>query len=52
MRILGLDLGSKTLGIAMSNDDETIAFAKETFRFEQDDYDAAIDKTIEYVVGL
>lgn len=49
MKILGLDLGSKTLGIAMSNDDETIAFAKETFRFEQDDYDAAIDKTIEYI---
>lgn len=49
MKILGLDLGSKTLGIAMSNDDETIAFAKETFRFEQDDYDSAIDKTIEYI---
>ena len=49
MKILGLDLGSKTLGIAMSNEDETIAFAKETFRFEQDDYDAAIDKTIEYI---
>ena len=49
MKILGLDLGSKTLGIAMSDDYETIAFAKETFRFEQDDYDAAVDKTIEYI---
>ena len=49
MKILGLDLGSKTLGIAMSDDNETIAFAKETFRFEQDDYDAAVDKTIEYI---
>ena len=33
----------------MSDDDEKIAFAKETFRFEQDDYDAAVDKTIEYI---
>lgn len=49
MKILGLDLGSKTLGIAMSDDGESIAFAKETYRFEQDDYDAAIDKTIEYL---
>lgn len=49
MRVLGLDLGSKTLGIAMSDDDGKIAFAKETFRFQQDDYDAAVDKTIEYV---
>ena len=49
MKILGLDLGSKTLGVAMSDDGESIAFAKETYRFEQDDYDAAIDKTIEYL---
>ena len=49
MKILGLDLGSRTLGIAMSDENEKIAFMKETFRFEEDDYDAAIDKILEYI---
>jgi len=49
MHILGLDLGSRTIGIAMSNSDETIALMKETFRFSDGDYDAAMDKTIEYI---
>ena len=49
MRILGLDLGSRTLGIAMSDSNEMIASMKETFRFEEDDYDAAVDRTLEYI---
>lgn len=49
MRILGLDLGSRTLGIAMSDSNETIATMKETFRFQEDDYDAAVDRTLEYI---
>ena len=49
MRILGLDLGSRTLGIALSDSNESLALAKETFRFAEDDYDAAIDKTLEYI---
>ena len=49
MRILGLDLGSRTLGIAMSDSAGMIALMKETFRFEEDDYDAAIDRTLEYI---
>lgn len=49
MRILGLDLGSRTLGIALSDSNESIALMKETFRFEEDDYDAALDKVEEYV---
>ena len=49
MRILGLDLGSRTLGIAMSDSNETIASMKETFRFAEDDYDAAVDRTLEYI---
>lgn len=49
MRILGLDLGSRTLGIAMSDSSEMIASMKETFRFEEDDYDSAIDRTLEYI---
>jgi len=49
MKILGLDLGSVTLGIAMSNDSETIAFQKETYRFPCEDYDMAVDKALEYI---
>ena len=49
MRILGLDLGSRTLGIALSDSNESMALAKETFRFAEDDYDAAVDKTLEYI---
>lgn len=49
MRILGLDLGSRTLGIALSDSAESLALAKETFRFNEDDYDAAVDKTLEYI---
>lgn len=49
MRILGLDLGSVTLGIAMSDSQETIATMKETFRFASDDYDAAVDRVLDYI---
>ena len=49
MRILGLDLGSRTLGIAMSDTNESIASMKETYRFEEDDYDSALDPTLEYI---
>ena len=49
MRILGLDLGSRTLGIALSDSGESIAMMKETFRFPEDDYAQALTKTIEYI---
>ena len=49
MRILGLDLGSRTLGIAMSDSNEKIATMKETFRFEEGDYDAAVDHVLKYI---
>ena len=47
MRILGLDLGDKTLGIAMSDPHQMIARGIETFRFPLDDHDAAIEKVLE-----
>lgn len=49
MRILGLDLGSRTLGIALSDSNESIAMMKETFRFTDDDYESALFKVIEYI---
>ncbi|MFI3284903.1 MAG: Holliday junction resolvase RuvX [Erysipelotrichaceae bacterium] len=48
MRVLGLDLGSKTLGIAMSDALKMIANPIETYRFEEDDYQNAID----YLIGF
>ena len=49
MRILGLDLGSRTLGVAMSDSNEKIATMKETFRFEEGGYDAAVDHVLKYI---
>jgi len=46
MRYLGLDLGSRTLGIAISTSG-IIASNLETIRFRDDDYDYAINYTKE-----
>ncbi len=48
MRIIGLDLGSKTLGIAISDELGMLARALETYRFPEDKYDMAVD----YIVNL
>jgi putative Holliday junction resolvase len=47
MKYLGLDLGSRTLGIAISDELGIIARSYDTLRFKDDDYDYAIEKTIE-----
>lgn len=49
MRILGLDLGSRTIGIALSDSNESIAMMKETYRFAEEDYDSALLKVCEYI---
>lgn len=41
MRVLGLDLGSKTLGVSVSDVMGMIARPVETIRFESDDYESA-----------
>ena len=43
MRYLGLDLGSKTLGIAISDGTNTIANVLTTLRFEEYDYDSIME---------
>jgi len=48
MRTMGLDLGSVTCGIALSDPLKMIARGVETFRFKSDDYEACAD----YVVSL
>lgn len=46
-KIIGLDLGSKTLGIAISDILGMIAHGVETFRFEEDRYDLAANRVVE-----
>ena len=44
MRILGLDLGTKTLGISISDNLGLIASNYECIRFTENDYDSALQK--------
>lgn len=43
MRYIGLDLGSKTLGISISDLTGTIANVLTTLRFQNEDYDSLIE---------
>lgn len=40
MRALGLDLGTRTLGLSISDTTKTIASTLKTIRFEEGDYDS------------
>ncbi len=44
MKYLGLDLGTRTLGVAISDTTKTIAGAYTTLHFNDSDYDEAIKK--------
>ncbi|MDE5867777.1 MAG: Holliday junction resolvase RuvX [Anaeroplasmataceae bacterium] len=48
MKYVGLDLGSKTLGIAISDELGMIARAVETFRFPEDAYEHAANHLIHF----
>lgn len=48
-KILGLDLGTRTIGIAISDSLEMIASAVETYRFKEDDFDSALKRVVEIV---
>lgn len=43
MRYLGLDLGTRTLGVSISDITHTIATSYKTIRFEESDYDSLIE---------
>lgn len=49
MRILGLDLGSKTCGVSVSDAMGMIARSVETVRFASDDYDDAFVKVAKHI---
>lgn len=42
MRYLGLDLGTRTLGLSLSDTTRTIASIYDTLRFEEQDYDSLL----------
>ena len=44
MRYLGIDLGSKTVGLAMSDPTRTIASTYKTIFFKNEDYKSTIDE--------
>jgi len=47
MKYIGLDLGSRTLGVAISDALGMLAHAYDTLRFEDDDYETAVNYTID-----
>ena len=47
MKYIGLDLGSRTLGVAISDVLGMLARAYDTFRFSDDDYESAAKYTID-----
>ena len=49
MKILGLDLGTKTLGIAISDVTETIASGITTLRFEENKPETIIDELAQII---
>ena len=49
MRVLGLDLGSKTCGVAISDVMGLIARAVEKISYEEDDYEAALASVMKHV---
>lgn len=44
MRVLGLDLGTRTLGLAISDETKTIATPLYTIRYEEGDYEHLFDE--------
>mgnify|MGYP003300155835 CR=1 FL=1 len=46
MRYLGLDLGTRTLGISLSDTTLTIASSYKTIRFNDSDYDSLLPELI------
>lgn len=48
-RILGLDLGTKTLGLAISDITKTIATTYKTIRFDSEDYDSLLPELKEII---
>jgi len=48
MKVIGVDLGSRTMGIAISDKFQILASPIETYRFREDDYEDAL----KYLINL
>ncbi|MBR0230429.1 MAG: Holliday junction resolvase RuvX [Erysipelotrichaceae bacterium] len=48
-KVIGLDLGSRTCGVALSDILGMVASPVETIRFEENDYETACDKVVEII---
>lgn len=46
MKYIGLDLGSRTLGVSISDDLAMFARTYDTIRFQDDDYDYALEELL------
>lgn len=44
LKYLGLDLGTRTIGVSISDNTKTIATTYDTIHFEEEDYNEAISK--------
>lgn len=49
MRYMGLDLGTKTLGVAITDKTRTIASMLKVIHFKDEDYDTALKEVIEII---
>ena len=49
MRYIGLDLGTKTLGISISDETKTIASSLKTLRFSENNNDEILDELKEII---
>ena len=49
MRYLGLDLGTKTLGVSITDKTKTIARVLTVIRFSHEDYDYAINELVKII---
>ena len=48
-KVIGLDLGARTCGVALSDIMGMIASPVETIRFEEDDYETACSKVVDII---
>ena len=51
MRYLGLDLGTKTLGVAITDKTNTLSSPLKTIRFAFEDYDAALNEVKDIIIN-
>ncbi len=49
MRYLGLDLGTKTLGISITDKSNTLVYPMDVLRFSFEDYESVIPKLLEII---